>query len=247
MTISMGAYSMFRACGCLDPVCGCVCVVSRLWRAVMQSWRGCRDLGQGAKEAKETRVHAHTHPSFSDLRGASGLVRVTASEHSVVLKSITTATASHNPIPSHPIHELCVMWLACSPWGVEATAQALSAYSLCQLWLWVCGRGATSALKGTFGAFWQETMWIMQTHPYCVSVCVWEWVHVCAVMPVWILHEEPCGENKLLWTDNIPSTRTLSHFTQSLKFASLHLLLWTSIVILYCCIPPCFCLFSRKS
>lgn len=139
---------------------------------------GRRDLGRGAKEAKETRVcrHTHTHTGIHThivlwSRGASALVRVTGIERSIGLKSITTATASHNPIPSHPIHELCATWLACSPWGAEATAQALSAYSLCQLWLWVCGRGASSALKERLLHFGKRRCELCRRTP-TVSVCL---------------------------------------------------------------------------
>lgn len=106
-------------------------------------------------------------------QGTSALVRVTGGERSVGLKNITTATASHNPIPSHPIQELCATWLACSPWGAEATDQALSAYSLCQLWLWVCGRGASSALKERLAHFGRRRCELCRRTPtVCVYLCV---------------------------------------------------------------------------
>lgn len=92
----------------------CVCGLEAMESSNTELTGGCRDLGRGAKEAKETCVrthpHAHAHTYTHHVlwsRGASALVRVTGSERSVGLKSITTATASHNPIPSHPIHELC--------------------------------------------------------------------------------------------------------------------------------------------
>lgn len=137
---------------------------------------GRRHLGQGAKEAKETCVGTHTHPSTHNVlwsRGASAPVWVTGSERSVRLKNITKATASHNPIPSHPIHKLCAMRLVCFPWGAEATAQALSAYSLCQLRLWVCGRGASRALKERLVHFGRRRCELCRRTPtVCVCPCV---------------------------------------------------------------------------
>lgn len=161
-----------------------VCGLEAMEGSIPELTVGRRDLGRGAKEATETcvgtltRTHTSTHNVLWS-RGASALVRVTGSERSVKLKSITKATASHNPIPSHPIHKLCAMWLARFPWGAEATAQALSAYSLCQLWLWVCGRGASSALKERLVHFGRRRCELCRRTP---TVCVCE--SVCAVMPM---------------------------------------------------------------
>lgn len=111
VTIIMCLYSMFRARGCSDPVCVCVCGLEAMESSNAELTGGRRDLGRGAKETcvhmhPHARAHTYTHHVLWS-RGASALVRVTGSERSVGLKSITTATASHNPIPSHPIHELC--------------------------------------------------------------------------------------------------------------------------------------------
>lgn len=142
---------------------------------------GRRDLGRGAKEVKEKRVcvdtHTHTHLVVWSW-GTSALVRVTGNERLVGLKSITTATASHNPIPSHPTQELRAAWLARSPWGTEAATQALSAYSLCQLWLRVCVQRASRALKERLAHFGRRRCELCRRTP-TVSVSV------CAALPVW--------------------------------------------------------------
>lgn len=106
VTIGMCTYSMFRACGCSDPVRGCVCVVSRLWRAVNpELTAGRRDLGRGAKEAKETCVgtltHTRTHTMSSDLEGhllRSGSLAVRAQSGSKV-----SPRQPHRIIPFHLI------------------------------------------------------------------------------------------------------------------------------------------------
>ena len=101
---------VFGPCVCVC-VCVCVCGLEAMESSNAELTGGRRDLGRGAKETcvhmhPHARAHTYTHHVLWS-RGASALVRVTGSERSVGLKSITTATASHNPIPSHPIHELC--------------------------------------------------------------------------------------------------------------------------------------------
>lgn len=122
-------------------------------------------------------VGLHTHLVVWSW-GTSALVRVTGNERLVGLKSITTATASHNPIPSHPTQELRAAWLARSPWGTEAATQALSAYSLCQLWLRVCVQRASRALKERLAHFGKRRCELCRRTP-TVSVSV------CAALPVW--------------------------------------------------------------
>lgn len=169
--------------GNVDLVCACGLESTECSNKELTEGR--RDLGRGAREVKEKcvcrRTHTHTHLVVWSW-GTSALVRVTGNERLVGLKNITTATASHNPIPSHPTQELCATWLACSPWGTEATAQALSAYSLCQLWFQVCGQGASSTLKERLAHFGRRRCELCRRTPtVCVSLCV--------VMPV-CLHGE---------------------------------------------------------
>lgn len=175
--------SMFRVCRCWDPACGCLCVVWRLQRAAASSWQQPTEIwGKVPKKPRKPRkrVWARSparHTSAHNVlwsQGASALVRVSGSKRSVKLKSITKATAPYNPILSYPIHELCAVRLARFPWGPRGDGSGAVCFlsvSALTLSAWA---GSESHIKGTFGAFWQEAVWIMQTHPYCVrvSLCV---------------------------------------------------------------------------
>lgn len=173
MAVGTCVYTMSRAC----ISCVCVCGLEATEGSSPELTAAHRDLGQGAKE---TCVWAHSparHTSAHNVlwsQGASALVRVSGSQRSVKLKSITKATTPYNPIPSYPIHELCAMRLARFPWGPRGDgsgAVCLLSVSAMTLSAWA---GSESHIKGTFGAFWQEAVWIMQTHPCCVrvSLCV---------------------------------------------------------------------------
>lgn len=123
---------------CVHVCCGCV--VLRLQRAY--SWQGAIEI-QGEVPRKPGRRACASVRALAHLvlwsRGTSAPVRVTGSERSFGLKSITTATASHNPIPSHPIQELCATWLACPPpgrRGDRSGSVCLLAVSAMALSLW---------------------------------------------------------------------------------------------------------------
>ena len=165
----------------------------------------------------------HIHTVSSDLGGgASAVVWVNGSKRSVRLKSITKATASDNPIPSHPIQEVCAMWLARFPWGAEATAQAMSAYSLCQLWLWVCGRGGSRTLKERLVHFGRRRCELCRRTP---TVCVCESMCIDAnVSPSW----------GTLWEEQVTLRRPnpLSHLSLCLSTFGFVQMISTSLLVL---------------
>lgn len=131
---------------------------------------GHRDLGQGAREAKKMCMHTHMHrpcPLISgDICTGPGHWQWALSR----AQSITTATASHNPhsISSHPGTVCDVIGLfPLGRWGDSSGAVCFLAVSAMAWSLWA---GSKLHIKWMFGAFWQETVWIMQMY-VCLCAC----------------------------------------------------------------------------
>lgn len=161
---------------CVD-VGGCVCVWSggyrgqQLWADSSPQRLGARCQGNQGNVCGHTRLHAtHQHTMSSDLKG-----------HLLWSGSVAASAQSSSKIsPRQPRHIIPFHLIPCtnraqrdwpvSPGGPEATAQALSAYSQCQRWLWVRGRGASRTLKERLVHFGRRRCELCRRTP---TVCVW--------------------------------------------------------------------------
>lgn len=185
MAVGTHVYCMLRACRCWDALRECVW--SGGYRGQLpwanSSPQRFRARCQG-NVCGHTRLHAtHQHTMSSDLKGHllwSGSVAASAQSSSKV-----SPRQPRHIIPFHFIP--CTNCVQCdwpvSPGAPEATAQALSAYSQCQLWLWVRGRGASRTLKERLVHFGRRRCELCRRIP---TVCVW--VSVCSdanLSPSW--------------------------------------------------------------